>query len=242
MLVSSPVVVRGAPTGAGTVVSSLVGPAPDSADAVRLFPPPRARSSAAISSAEASAAGTAPSGVTGAARRTPGRRSSSSGSNVMAAPPARAATYASALRSSNSSTATTAGSTTSGLGGQAGGALAGALHARVCDQRADQPDGPDRVVVGRDDVVELVRIDVRVARPDDRDLELARLGDGDPLAMRVDDEHRPGQALHLADAAERSARACSAPRSASRLPSSGGARSRRPAGAPRAARAGRCAS
>jgi len=34
------------------------------------------------------------------------------------------------------------------------------------------------------------------------ELELAGLGDGDPLAMRVDDEDHAGQALHLADAAE----------------------------------------
>ena len=79
----------------------------------------------------------------------------------------------------------------------------GALDGRVRDERAQQPDRADGVVVGRDDEVELVGVDVRVARADDRDLELVGLGHGDPLAMRVDDEDGAGQALHLAHAAER---------------------------------------
>ena len=37
---------------------------------------------------------------------------------------------------------------------------------------------------------------------DDRDLELVRLGDRDPLAVRVDDEDRARDALHLAHAAD----------------------------------------
>ena len=90
-----------------------------------------------------------------------------------------------------------------GLGGAPGGALAGTLDRRVGDERAQQADGPDRVVVGRDDEVELVRVDVGVAGADDRDLELVGLGHGDPLAVRVDDEDGAGQALHLAHAAER---------------------------------------
>src|SRR6185295_14041545 len=82
-------------------------------------------------------------------------------------------------------------------------ALLAALDRGVRDQRAQQPDGADRVVVGRDDVVELVGIDVRVARADNGDLEAIRLLDRDPLAVRVDDEDRAREALHLADAAER---------------------------------------
>ncbi len=79
----------------------------------------------------------------------------------------------------------------------------GALDRRVGDERAQQADRADRVVVGRDDVVELVGVDVRVARADDRDLELVGLGHRDPLAVRVDDEDGAGQALHLAHATER---------------------------------------
>ena len=90
-----------------------------------------------------------------------------------------------------------------GLRGAPGGALAGTLDRRVGDERAQQADGPDRVVVGRDDEVELVRVDVGVAGADDRDLELVGLGHADPLAVRVDDEDGAGQALHLAHAAER---------------------------------------
>ena len=90
-----------------------------------------------------------------------------------------------------------------GLGRAAGGALAGALDRRVGDERAQQADRPDGVVVGRDDEVELVGVDVRVAGADDRDLELVGLGHADPLAVRVDDEDGARQALHLAHAAER---------------------------------------
>ena len=50
-------------------------------------------------------------------------------------------------------------------------ALAHALDGGVGDQRAEQADGADGVVVGRDDVVDLVRVDVGVAGGDDRDLE-----------------------------------------------------------------------
>ena len=106
-------------------------------------------------------------------------------------------------RSSNSGSSMAWGSAASGSAVARRRPLLGALDRRVGDELAEQPDRADRVVVGRDDVVELVRIAVRVADADDRDLELARLGDRDALAMRVDDEDRAGQALHLADAAER---------------------------------------
>ena len=82
-------------------------------------------------------------------------------------------------------------------------ALLLAFEAGVGDQRAQQPDRPDRVVVGRDDVIDLVGIDVRVAGRDDRDLELVRLGHRDPLAVRVDDEDGARDALHLAHPADR---------------------------------------
>ncbi len=86
---------------------------------------------------------------------------------------------------------------------RARGALLGALDGGVGDQRAQQPDAPDGVVVGRDDVVQLVGVDVGVAGADDRQLELVGLGHADPLAVRVDDEDHARQALHLAHAAER---------------------------------------
>ena len=129
-----------------------------------------------------------------------------------------------------------------GLGRRTGGALSGALDRRVRDQLAEQPDRADRVVVGRDDVVELVRVDVGVAGADDRDLELVRLGDGDPLAVRVDDEDRRRAGASSCGCRRAWPGACSAPRSAARPPSSAAGRSRRPAGAPRAGRGGRCAS
>ena len=90
-----------------------------------------------------------------------------------------------------------------GLRHRAGGALARSLDRGIGHELAEQPDRPDRVVVGRDDVVELVRVDVGVARADDRDLELVGLGHRDPLAVRVDDEDGARLALHLADATER---------------------------------------
>ena len=86
--------------------------------------------------------------------------------------------------------------------GRAGGALREALDGGVGDQPAEQPDGADGVVVGGDDVVDLVRVDVRVTGADDRDLQPAGLGDGDVLALRVDDEDGARQAAHLAHAAQ----------------------------------------
>ena len=88
------------------------------------------------------------------------------------------------------------------LDGRARGALTGPLDRGVGHERTEQSDCPDGIVVGRDDVVELVRVDIRVTRADGRDLELVGLRDGNPLAVRIHDEDRAGQALHLADAAE----------------------------------------
>ena len=113
------------------------------------------------------------------ATRSPGSRSSSSasGSNDSAAPPARAATSSSVAPGPRRSASGMAiASICSGSVALPGGALAGALDRGVGDERAEQPDRADRVVVGRDDVVELVGVDVRVAGADDRDLELVGLG------------------------------------------------------------------
>ena len=89
-----------------------------------------------------------------------------------------------------------------GLGGGAGRALRAPSMAASATSAQSSRIAADGVVVGRDDVVELIGVDVGVARADDRDLELVRLGHGDPLAMGVDDEDRAGQALHLAHAAD----------------------------------------
>ena len=90
-------------------------------------------------------------------------------------------------------------------------ALAG-LGARAGDQTVgdgighhpgEQPDGADRVVVAGDRVVDLVRVAVGVEDPDDRDVQLARLLDGEVLFLRVDDPDRGRRTGHLADATER---------------------------------------
>ena len=69
--------------------------------------------------------------------------------------------------------------------------------------RVSSADRADRVVVARDLVVDLVGVAVRVEDRDDRDAELARLGDGDVLLLGVDDPHRARELRHVADAAER---------------------------------------
>ena len=126
--------------------------------------------------------------------------SSSSGSGVkLKVPPAaRAATISSLASSASPTSASIMGSAAARVA-RCGDALDG----RVGDQPAEQPDGTDRVVVGGDDVVELIRVDVGVARADDRDLQLARLRHRDVLTVRIDHEQGPGKALHAAHAAER---------------------------------------
>ena len=62
--------------------------------------------------------------------------------------------------------------------------------------------GADRVVVARDDVVDAVRVAVRVDEADDRDAQALGLAHGDRLGLEVDHEHRVGHALHVLDAAE----------------------------------------
>ena len=83
---------------------------------------------------------------------------------------------------------------------EAGLALGVRLEHRVRDPGTDQPDGSDRVIVGGDHPVDLVRVAVGIGDRNDRDLEAAGLEHGDRLAVRVDDEDRPGQASHAANA------------------------------------------
>src|SRR5215470_3450030 len=79
----------------------------------------------------------------------------------------------------------------------------GAEDRGVGDLRREELDRADRVVVPRDDVVDEVGVAVGVGHRDDRDLELARLGDGDVLLVRVDDEDRARELAHVLQAAQR---------------------------------------
>src|SRR5688500_18370389 len=58
----------------------------------------------------------------------------------------------------------------------------------VGDARREQLDRADRVVVTGDDVIDPIRIAVGIGDRDDRNLELARLVDGNVLLVRVDHE------------------------------------------------------
>src|SRR5688572_13751052 len=73
---------------------------------------------------------------------------------------------------------------------------------RVGNLGGEEADGAQRVVVARDDEVDFVRVAVGVDDADDRNLELARLVDGDLFLAGVDDEDGVGQARHVADALE----------------------------------------
>src|SRR2546428_132262 len=59
-----------------------------------------------------------------------------------------------------------------------------AVDDRVRDARGDELDRADGVVVAGDDVVDEIRIAVRVGDRDDRELELVRLLHGDRLHRR----------------------------------------------------------
>ena len=72
----------------------------------------------------------------------------------------------------------------------------------ISDDACHERDRADRVVVARDDVVDLIRVGIGIGQTDDRDLQPARLGDRDRLALGVDDEERPRQFAHLAHAGE----------------------------------------
>src|SRR5438067_293378 len=70
----------------------------------------------------------------------------------------------------------------------------------VGDLLREEADGADGVVVPGDHVVDVLGIAVRVDDGHDRDVQLLRLLDRDVLLLRVDDEERVGQPVHLADA------------------------------------------
>src|SRR3989442_3407122 len=70
----------------------------------------------------------------------------------------------------------------------------------VGDGGRDERDRPDRVVVAGDRDGDQLRVRVRVHDRDHGNPELVRLGDGDPLLLRVHDEQRPGQPAHILDA------------------------------------------
>ena len=111
---------------------------------------------------------------------------------------------------------------------------AAAREHRVGDAGREQPDRAQRVVVARNDVVDFVRIAVGVDDADHRNLELARLVDGDLLVLGVDDEDRVGQAAPCRGCRRGSSRACGAPSRAGRFPSSTACRSGRRSSSPRA--------
>src|SRR5699024_6819675 len=77
-----------------------------------------------------------------------------------------------------------------------------AVGDRIGDDTGQQRDRADGVVVARDLVVDLVGVAVGVEDRDDRQIELARLVDGEVLLLRVDDPHGGGHLRHVADAAE----------------------------------------
>ena len=58
----------------------------------------------------------------------------------------------------------------------------------------EQPNGAQRIVVAGDDVVDDVRIAVRVHDRDHRNAQPPRFGDGDLFVLGIDDENRIGQA------------------------------------------------
>src|SRR6266545_7240975 len=93
-----------------------------------------------------------------------------------------------------------------GRGRAAVAALAGgdepALVDRVGDDATHQRPRPDGVVVAGNHVLDDVGIAVGVDHCDHRDAELVGLGDRDVLLLRVQDEHRLGQLLHVPDALE----------------------------------------
>src|SRR5512135_1424004 len=77
-----------------------------------------------------------------------------------------------------------------------------ALEDGVGHALGEEQDGADGVVVGGNDVVHHVRIAVGVHDAHHLDAELLGLGDGDVLAVRIDDEDDVRQGAHVADAVE----------------------------------------
>src|SRR5690606_21592673 len=76
------------------------------------------------------------------------------------------------------------------------------LEHRIGHLRRQKPNRPDRVVVARDHVVDLVRIAVRIDDGDDRNTELSRLCYRDLFLARVDDKDRVRQSPERTDAAQ----------------------------------------
>ena len=85
-----------------------------------------------------------------------------------------------------------------GLGGSEGFAF----DDGVGDALDDELDGAHAVVVAGDREVDQVGVAVGVEEGDDLDAELAGFGDGDILAVGVDDEEGFGEPGHVADAGE----------------------------------------
>ena len=76
------------------------------------------------------------------------------------------------------------------------------LRDHVADRARDDVAGADRVVVARDDVVDAVRVAVRVHQADDRDAQALGLAHRDGLRLEVDHEQGVRHALHVLHAAE----------------------------------------
>src|SRR5512144_2785740 len=86
------------------------------------------------------------------------------------------------------------------LGGIAHRLLAPRLRDHLRDRHREQRDRADRVVVPGDRHGDQVRIGVGVHDGHHRDPQLVRLGDRNPLLLRVDHEQRARQPPHLLDA------------------------------------------
>src|SRR5688500_6677436 len=82
------------------------------------------------------------------------------------------------------------------------GRLAARLGDRVRDGLGDELDRADRIVIAGDSDATEFRIGVRVHERARRDAELVRLGDGDLLLLRVDDEHEAWRTREGPDAAQ----------------------------------------
>src|SRR5687767_25181 len=76
------------------------------------------------------------------------------------------------------------------------------LRNGVRDRLGDQLHGANRIVVAGDGHGDEIGIGIGVDDADDRDAELVRLVDGDPLFLRIDDEEQSRQPRHVLDAGE----------------------------------------
>ena len=76
------------------------------------------------------------------------------------------------------------------------------LGDRLADLAHDEPAAAHRVVVARDDDLDVIRVAVGVDDRDDRDVQLVGLGDRDALLLAVDHEDRSGKPLHVGHARE----------------------------------------